>query len=78
MLGKKEYDVCSSLLQSLSIAESDFVEFARSEKHDDQFDEGVAQCARGANNSSDAVSQSNVEGDKFNSSCAWCFNQKKV
>ena len=41
------------LPHSLSVVESEFVEFARSEKHDDQFDEGVAQCARGANNSSD-------------------------
>ena len=50
---KETYDVCSSLPQSLSVAESEFVEFARSEKHDDRFDEGVAQCVRGANNSSD-------------------------
>ena len=50
---KEEYDVCSSLPQSFSVAESEFVEFARSEKHDDPFDEGVAQCVRGANNSSD-------------------------
>ena len=50
---KEEYDVCSSLPQSLSVAESEFVEFARSERHDDQFDEGVAQRFRGANNSSD-------------------------
>ena len=50
---KEEYDVCSSLPQSLSVAESEFVEFARSGQHDDQFGEGVAQCARGANNSSD-------------------------
>ena len=33
---KEEYDVCSSLPQSLSVPESEFVEFARSEKHDDQ------------------------------------------
>ena len=45
--------MCSPLPQSLSVAESVFVEFARSEKHDDQFDEGVAQCVRGANDSSD-------------------------
>ena len=46
------YDVCSSFPQSLSVAESEF-EFARSEKQDDQFDEVVAQCARGANSSFD-------------------------
>ena len=60
--------MCSSFPQSLSVAESEFVEFARSEKHDDQFDEGVAQCARGANHSFNGVSQSNVEWDKFDSS----------
>ena len=73
---KEEYDVCSSLPQSLSVAESEFVEFARNEKHDDQFDEGVAQCARGANN--DGVSQSRVEWDKFDSCCAWCLGHKNV
>ena len=36
---KEEYDVSSSLPQTLSVVESEFVEFARSEKHDDQFDE---------------------------------------
>ena len=50
---KEEFDVCASLPQCLSVVESELVEFSRSEKHDDQFDEGVAQCVRGANNSSD-------------------------
>ena len=31
---------------------------------------------RGANN--DGVSQSNVELDKFDSCCAWCFAHKNV
>ena len=57
---KKECDVCSSLPQSLSVAESEFVEFARSKKHDDQFDEGVAQCARGANNYGSVTKQCGV------------------
>ena len=75
---KEESDMCSLLPQNLSVAESEFVEFARSEKHDDQFDEGVAQCARDANNSFDGVSQSNVEWDKFDSCCAWCVDHKNV
>ena len=52
MLGKST--MCAHPFHKvLSVAESEFVEFARSGKHDDQFDEGVAQCVRGANNSSD-------------------------
>ena len=39
---KEEYDMCSSFPQSLSVAESVFVEFARSEEHIDQIDEGVS------------------------------------
>ena len=75
---KEESDMCSLLPQNLSVAESEFVEFARSEKHDDQFDEGVAQCARDANNSFDGVSQSSVEWDKFDSCCARCVDHKNV
>ena len=73
----EEYDVCSSLPQSLSVAESEFVEFARSKKHDDQFDEGVAQCVRGANNSSDGVSQCNV-GDVRYLLCVVLWSRERV
>ena len=62
--------MCSSLPQSLSVVESEFVEFARSEKHDDQFDKGVAQCVRGANNSSD--------GGVAKQCCAWCSGHENV
>ena len=45
VLGKKS----TMCVQRLSVGKSEFVEFAVSEEHDDQFDEGFA----GANRSSD-------------------------
>ena len=69
--------MCSSLPQSLSVAESVFVEFARSEKHDDQFGEGVAQCARGANNDGSVTKQCGM-GQVRQLLCVVLWSQERV
>ena len=74
---KEEYDTCSSFPRSLSVADSEFVEFAWSEKHDDQFDEGVAQCARGANNDGSVTKQCGV-GQVRQLLCVVHWSQERV
>ena len=78
---KEGHDVCSSLPQRLNVAESEFVECARSEKHDDQFDVGVEQCVSGANSSDEGVCKAMwsgtssifaVRGALFTRTCEFC------
>ena len=68
--------ICAHPLQSLSVAESKFVEFARSE----HMKINLMKVLRNVLvvRTTTGVSQSNVEWGKFDSCCAWCFGHKNV
>ena len=75
---ERKYDVWSSLPQSLNVAESGFVEFVRSENMMINLMKVLRNVLVVQTTVSTGVSQSNVEWDKFDSCCAWCFDHKNV
>ena len=70
--------MCSSLPQSLSVAESEFVEFARSENMMINSMKVLRNVFVVQTTVPTGVSQSNVEWDKFVFCCTWCFGHENV